>query len=351
MRFLFDLLHPSHALLFHHPARILRARGHEVLMASRVKDVTVPLLERLGDAHVVLSSAGKGLAGLGIELAVRDWEMLRLVRRWKPDVLGGMGCTAAAHIGWLLKKPVLCWDDTEVAKLQTGLTFPFVTELLVPDSYDVAATKKARVVKRFPGIKELSYFAPSRFAFDAARAARAGLQAGRDNVLIRLVNWNANHDVGKAGWSLPVLEAVLADLQARGAAVQISSERPLPDSLAHLAYRGAVEDIHHLLAGCRLYLGESATMAAEAVALGVPSIFAGSDTRGYTLDLSRRNLMRAPAPGWTAEQLLGDMAALLAEPLESYKTRHSAWLSAMPDLAETIANEMQGVLGGGAASP
>lgn len=351
MRVLFDLLHPSHALMFHRPASLLRAAGHEVLMASREKDVTVPLLERLGDDHIVLSKAGRGLLGLGRELLVRDRAMLRLVRDWKPDVLAGMGCTAAAHVSKMTGIPCLCWDDTEVAKLQTALTFPFVTVLYVPEAWEDKSASCAKRVERFPGIKELSYFSPTHFHADEARARAAGLVPGRENALIRLVNWGANHDVGKAGWTEAVLAAAISLLESRGIAVHISSERPLPAAFATHAYRGAVEDLHHLLAHCRLYAGESATMAAEAVALGVPSIFAGSDTRGYTNDLSRRQLMRAPAPGWTQQALLADMAALLDEPPEAYKTRHATWIGGMPDLAQSIADAIEKEARGGAASP
>jgi uncharacterized protein len=125
-----------------------------------------------------------------------------------------------------------------------------------------------------------AYLHPDHFVPDPARAARAGWEAGRDNFLIRIVAWKANHDIGKAGLTLEELRAVVGFLGQRGR-VHISSEGPLPEEFEPCRYRGGVLDFHHLLAHCRLCFGESITVASEAVALGVPTVVCIDKSYGY----------------------------------------------------------------------
>ena len=56
---LVEVVHPAHVLFFANPIRILKERGHRVLVASRDKDVTLALLHEMGIEHRCLSRAGK----------------------------------------------------------------------------------------------------------------------------------------------------------------------------------------------------------------------------------------------------------------------------------------------------
>jgi len=61
--------------------------------------------------------------------------------------------------------------------------------------------------------------------------------------------------------------------------------------LEEYRYRGKALDLHHLMAHCRAFIGQSATMAAEAAVLGVPAIFAMRDSRGYVDALAKRGMI------------------------------------------------------------
>ena len=68
--------------------------------------------------------------------------------------------------------------------------------------------------------------------------------------------------------------------------------------------------MHHVLAHCRLCVGESATVASECAVLGVPSIYAAETGRGYTDEQERRyglvkNLRRLE---WSALEAAVDSA-------------------------------------------
>ena len=63
MRILFDLVHPADPLFFYHAIRRLEADGATILIASRRKDVLIQLLDEMGFAHQVLTTASRGLVG------------------------------------------------------------------------------------------------------------------------------------------------------------------------------------------------------------------------------------------------------------------------------------------------
>jgi len=49
-----------------------------------------------------------------------------------------------------------------------------------------------------------------------------------------------------------------------------------------LRYKGDPAMIHHVMANCSGFFGESATMASECAVLGVPAVYAANTGRGYT---------------------------------------------------------------------
>jgi predicted glycosyltransferase len=324
MNILVDIVHPADVLFFLHPIKQWRQAGHSICVASRQKDVTEGLLNAFGIEHRRISSAGGNLFSLGIELARRDLALLRLARRFKPDVMCGFGGVAISHVGKLIGIPSVSFYDTERAPLQHRLTLPFISHLHIPESYDgpVAVDRTSR----FPGTKDFSYLHPENFTPDMAVAIRAGLAPAIPNYFVRLVGWQANHDVGLAGWSLDTLHRFVAHLGERGR-VHISSELPLPATLHNYQYSGAVNEVHHLLAQCQCYIGESATMAGEAVLLGVPAVYATGDRRCYTDALAREKLL------WKIPQV--DYHSLCGAVTEIEAMDHSEW-------SRRLASYMQG---------
>lgn len=342
MRVLFDIVHPADVLFFKRPIEALMARGDEVSILSRVKDVTCDLLDEFGLAHQPASTAGQGIIGLAAELITRDFAVLRAALSFKPDVMIGFGGTAISHVGLVTRTKTISFYDTEEASLQNRITWPFISALYVPQAYD-GPTPAGRTV-RVKGTKDLSYLHPAAFQPDVDKAVQAGLARDRDNYFIRVVSWRANHDLGKTGWSLDVLRAVVAHLSQTGC-VHLSSEEDLPDDLRPHAYAGDKTAIHHLMAHCRLYAGESTTMASEAAILGVPAIYAGGDLRGYVTDLEAADLIRR-IETIEADALVAVMAKTLAAPPSEARAKRDAYVSECPDWAEIVVDAID--LHGGA---
>lgn len=288
MKILIDIVHPADVLFFFHPIRRWRQMGHEIQVASRRKDVTGELLDAFGIEHRVLSAAGRSLPALAVEMLRRDLAMLKLARRFRPDIMTGFGGVAISHVGKVLGIPSVSFYDTGRAPLQHRVTLPFISHLHVTESYDGPIARDR--TDRFPGTKDFSYLHPDNFLPDRAAAVTAGLAEQGRNYFIRLVGWEANHDVGHAGWNAETLAHFVHYLGEQGK-VHISSELPLPTKLEKHRYRGAVDQLHHLLAFCTCYIGESATMAGEAALLGVPAIYATRDRRCYTDELTAVGLL------------------------------------------------------------
>lgn len=332
MRVLVEIVHPANVLFFNRPIRYLRERGDEVRVVSRHKDIATSLLDSMSIEHTPISRAGSGLFGLASELVLRDTRLSGIVRKFRPHVMIGFGGLAISHVGRLLGVPAVAFYDTEVAQLQTRLTWPFITHLYVPDSYRGKVPEGRHT--RVPGSKDLSYFHPAAFIPSHEIAVANGLDPRRDNFFVRLVSWRANHDLGKSGLSLDVARPLIAFLQSVGK-VHLSSERPLPPDLEALRYRGTPLDVHHLLAHCRLCIGESATMACEAALLGTPSIYASTDFRGYVEQLVASGLI-VSAPEPDSHSLIRHVEGTLVRGRDHTVAARDAWLQGKPDWARLV---------------
>lgn len=323
-RILVDLCHPAHVHFFRNPIQLWREAGHEVYMAARDKDVALPLIRELGLECHPIGTPRPGLTGLAGELLQRDLALYRFARKVKAEVITAIGGIFAAHAALLARIPSVVVYDTEIAKLQNALTYPLATRVVVPRCYESWVPKRREI--RYPGYHELSYLHPLRFRPDREIALGAGLDPSRPTYLMRLVAWTANHDLGDSGLSGPLAQEVVKRLSERGKVI-ISSETPLEGSLEPYRYRGRVSDLHHLIAFCAGYFGESATMASEAAVLGVPAVYAAHSPRGYSNEQeSRYGLVRnvrkldpesiRSACAWLLARTRGDCEAARARLLE-----------------------------------
>ena len=203
-----------------------------------------------------------------------------------------------------------------------------------------------RATTRIPGTKELLYLHPSGFIPERSRAIACGLDPERDNFFVRVVAWRANHDIGKAGWSRETLSAVVAQLCAIGR-VHLSSERPLPEEFERLRYRGPISGVHHLIAHCRLLVGESATMATEAAILGVPAIYCGHDFPGYVRELEREGMLRTIRPdeiGSLPEAINAGLSTPITAERDHYVANRPDWAEAVVAALDASVSDSQSKL-------
>jgi predicted glycosyltransferase len=290
VRILIDVLHPAHVHFFRHFRAQMLDRGHEVLVTARDKDVAIELLNEFGIPYEVLSRQRSGTVGLAAELVERSARLLRVARRFRPDVLTGIMGPVIAPVGRLIRVPAVVFYDTEWASRTNRFVYPLAACVCTPDSY-TGAVNGTHVT--YPGYHELAYLHPDLFTADEGRLAEYGLE--RPFVLVRFVSWKASHDVGGGALEPDSKLELVRRLQAR-TRVAISAEGELPAELEPLRLRGPISGIHHVLAAAELVVGDSGTMSSEAAVLGTPAVFISPMRAGVHEDQERYGLMARSLP-------------------------------------------------------
>lgn len=287
MNILIDIIHPAHVHFFRHAIGEFEKRGHNVAVTARQKDVTVELLENFGIPFTVLSKVGKGRTGLLAELIARDIRLWKFCRDFRPDVLTGISGVFISHVGALLRRPSIVWDDTEHQKLAHIITWPLATAIHSPNCYLKTPKKKQNL---YAGVHELAYLHPNRFNPDAELVKSLGIDPQQKYCIIRFVSWGAHHDVGQHGLAdekkLRFTESI-----AEYARPYITSEGTLPGELEPYRLNIPVHQMHHVLACASLCVTEGATVASEASVLGVPTIYVNTLKLGYTNMLEEYGLL------------------------------------------------------------
>ncbi len=334
MRVLIDIGHPAHVHFFQRPIQLLQAAGHEIIITSRDKECALALLDGMGLEHHPLSALGKGeLFSLGKELVCRDLALLKVVKKSRPDVMAAIGGVFIAHVGRLTGVPSLVFYDTENATLQNAITYPLASAVIVPDCYHAWLPKRRHI--RYHGYHELSYLHPNHFTAEREVAIANGLSDQGNTFFLRLVSWQANHDVGENGWSEVLLEKLINKLTPLGK-VLISSEAPLSPAMEPFRYQGDINQVHHVMAFSTLFIGESATMASECAVLGVPAIYAAETGRGYTTQQEHRFglVKNLHTIEWPALETCID--ELLAHPKSHWQQARQQLLDETIDVAQFV---------------
>ncbi|MFP9191286.1 DUF354 domain-containing protein [Natrialbaceae archaeon A-CW1-1] len=278
MNVLFCASHPAHVHLFKNVINQLQREGHKVLVASREKDLTIDLLDAYELPHQPLWKEGNSLIGHGIELLKYELRLLRLARRFDPDVVVSRLNPAASHVSSVLQCPnVVFDDDSEVAQLVGKLTNPFSDVICTPADFKVNLGSRQY---RYDGFHELAYLHRDWFDPDPIVLSEFGIDVDEQYAVLRFVSWGAHHDIGQGGLSRETKRTIVSELTDHGS-VYITSEDPLPDEFEQHRLPIPPEHIHQLLYHANLYVGDSQTMATEAAVLGTPSVrsntFAGGD--------------------------------------------------------------------------
>jgi predicted glycosyltransferase len=145
--------------------------------------------------------------------------------------------------------------------------------------------------KKELGAKQIRINSYKEFAYLHKNYFHPSLKVSEDNpqkkVIFRFVSHNVNHDKRGDGLT-PGMKAALINRISGMANVYVSTEKGLTQQFPDLELQITPENMHHLMASFQLLIGESATMAAEAAVIGIPSIFFDNHGRGYTDELEEK---------------------------------------------------------------
>ena len=273
MKVCFDIQHPAHVHLFKHALWELQQAGHETLVLSRDKEMTVDLLDAYDIDHRVLSRRREGVGPAVFELGLREIRTIRAASSFDPDVFVSRMSTPAAHAARLLGARNVAITDTDLGSTPLGravhaVTLPFVDVLCHSPGLDVPGYAGDH---RAVGFQELAYLHPDRFSPDRGALRAHGVDPDEPYYVLRLAGWDAYHDVGRHGIERVTLRELVSYLSAHGT-VYVSAESDLPPDVDVEPLPTPPHRIHDLLAFADCYVGDSGTMSTEAAMLGTPAV-------------------------------------------------------------------------------
>jgi hypothetical protein len=287
MRIVVDVNHPGQVHYYRHFIREMEKRGHDVLITASEKEVSYRLLDRFGFRYVRLGSYGDSLFRKMVSFFLLELRMIDAARRFGPDVFVSHASVRTGLASRLLGKKNITFDDTEHAKSIHMLFEPFSDVILTPLFYKKDLGGRHL---RFDGFSQLASTHPNYFRPDPSVLDDLGLGIDEIFTVVRLVSWNASHDVGHHGIR-DRLRAV-RELERLGR-VFVSAEGRLGPELERYRLRIAPEKLHDLLYYSSLCFSEGGTTAIEAALLGTHAIHVSSTAKycGVFDDLNRYGLL------------------------------------------------------------
>lgn len=268
MKILLDIGHPAHVHYFRHFINLMKAEGHDFIITARDKDVTHILLEKFNINYVSRGKGGNGFIGKFFYLFKGDYIVYKTALKFKPHLFLSFASPYAAQVAWLMAKPHIALDDTEIARIGQFLYIPFTDCVLNPSSYNNTLKRKQIF---FNGYIELCSLHPNYFKPNTSVLEDLGLRENEKYVIIRFVSWQANHDFGHKGLNQETRLNIINQFR-KYCTVFISSEESLPLELQKYQLNISPEKIHDALYYASLLFGESGTMTSECAMLGTPAI-------------------------------------------------------------------------------
>jgi len=268
MKILVDVEHPAHVHFFKNMIWKLEEEGYEVKVVARATDTTLNLLNAYKFKYENLGKHRKNLFSKIVELIIKDCKLYKIAKEFQPDILTSVSSESMAHVSRLIRKPHIAFQDTEHAKLTIWLTNPFSDVICTPSCFKRDFGKKQ---VRYNGYHELAYLHPNYFRPDPAVLDDLGLSKNDKFIIMRLIAWEASHDVHSRGFSKDFIEKAIKSLEEYGH-VFITSERKPDRNLEKYKMQIPPEKLHSTLYYASLYFGEGGTTAVEAALSGTPSV-------------------------------------------------------------------------------
>lgn len=272
MKLVFHLAHPAHFHLFKNI--ILRlSKSNKILISYNAKDVLDELIQNseLKALAVKVESTERVETKFDLlkQFIHKNIGFFSIVRKFKPDLVIGTSIIivyASKLLG--IKSIIVNEDDFDIINKTAAIGYPFATSLLCPS---VCRTGKwdYKTIK-YNGYHELCYLHPRYFKPDL-KVAKKYIPPGEKIFLLRFAKLIAHHDSGINGISDEIAMNIIKLLEPHGR-IYISSERSLSAKFEKYRIKINPTDIHHVMAFCDLYIGDSQTMAAECAILGIPFI-------------------------------------------------------------------------------
>ena len=286
--------HPADVNFFRHALKLLSRKGWEYQIVTRGRENTLDVLSAYKFEFTVYGKTAQGLAARAIQTLSNDLNLLRIARRFRPDVFLSFGSPYLSQIARLMGKRSIVFTDTETAGLQLKLTRPFADAIYTPSVFGIDLGRKQI---RFKGFKELAYLSPKYFD-SLSEPLPAGFDRGK-YAIIRINAFDAVHDFRlPAPLTMTDWSRIVASVMKYVQPVMLS-ELHLPPDLQIFSKSIPPTAFHSVLANAAIVISDSCTITTESAILGVPIVFCHPDPsqlknfeeleRRYGLIVCRRN--------------------------------------------------------------
>lgn len=337
LNILIDIGHPAHVHLFRNARKILLERGHKVFVLARNKEVTFDLLKAYQIEFFKGTSQKTGFPGRVAELC--RWFNIthKIIKTYNIDVVISVGSPAAAWAAKIKSIPHLAFNDTETAIEQRLLYLPASKKIFTPAC--LLADYGPKQV-RYNGTHDLAYLRPEHFTPDPKIKDELHITENEKYAVLRFVSWEATHDWGKAKTAVNT-QYEIAKAISQNMRIFISAEKKLSSELEQFRLPISPGRFHDAIAFADIVVGDGATTATEAAALGVPSLYISTfaDSLGYLSFFSRYGLLKAVK---TREEGNREIKLLIENPeREKRKIIRDKLLSETIDVALFIADKCE----------
>lgn len=270
MNILIDIGHPAHVHLFRNLYAALKERGHTLTVTVRDLPSATALLHSYNIPFITLGARAATIAGKGLGQLRSGGRLAALGYRRRIDIAIGSSISIA-HASRISAFRSLVFDDDDdaVQPLMARYGHPFAHALLSPSA--LRTHRRRRTTLFYDGYHELAYLHPSRFSPDPSVPAGAGLRPGDTWFIMRFNAFRAHHDRGEHGLTTGQKVTLARYLSERGRVFVTTEEEP-GSELAQYHIPVPSHQVHSLMAGATMLIGDSQTMTSEAAVLGVPAL-------------------------------------------------------------------------------
>lgn len=281
MNIAISIEHPAWVHQFHNIIKHYSRETDKILVLAVNKDGDLELLDRYGiEYNVMADTTGKNIfqkAFLFLRLSIL---YTKEMRKFIPDILIGRASPMMAVAAFLLRKPHVIFEDTEVSKFSLFFCRMFSSVIITPTSF---LTELGHKQRRLPVYKELFYLHPDVFKPQESYLETCGMRTLEKYVIVRFVAWNASHDIGQEGIATKDKIDFIEKL-SKHVKVYISSEAEIPDKLLKYKLPIPYERIHHAIYYATLVISEGASMASEAAVLGTYAFYLNTIVSGTNME-------------------------------------------------------------------
>jgi len=334
-RYLVDIPHPHFVHFFRN---IILLLGREnVIITCQKSGIITQLLDNYGLRYIELGQKYNNLISKAYGQLRYFVKYLKIIRRYNIDFLLGMS-PSVALAAKISGRKLFFFDDDDsaVQPLTRKITIPLADYIITPQCLEFENYGTKHFTYR--GYQELAYLAPTYFKPEKSVITKYGLIPD-SYFILRFNDFHAHHDLGHSGIQEQIKDKLIELLSTFGS-VYITSEGELHEKYSKYQLRVKPEDIHHVLAFARMYIGDSQTMTSEAAVLGIPAIRCNTfkNKIAYLKELEETYQLTYAFLPSESEELIDKVKALIAQDnlKETWISKRNTMLSEMEDVNKYI---------------